>query len=127
MNSELKILKLKMTVGILVILLSFGGVKIVPDLMEENIILKNQSIFDKNFKPIGYNELTDQYGNDYTEPIFSEDDQAIIDKRNDLLSSTDNVKIFSAILSSIAFLYTAGITEQYIKKRKLISTLKIEK
>lgn len=118
---HLKVLKYKTIItGLILIVFGVFGLKIIPDLMTEIIMLKNPEIFDESFnpQPIKTYSMDDSHGQEYIEAVFSSEDQAIIDKREDVLGSVDWVKGVSSIIAIFMFFFFVSSFDKYKKLKK---------
>jgi hypothetical protein len=90
-----QVTKLKLFLGIFCTGIFLGGGMVINDIWSEVIRLQNPQLFENfNPKPIEVNTLSDENGTDYTEPVFSEEDQAIIDEQNRLLEEKENYYVY---------------------------------
>jgi hypothetical protein len=121
-DPELRVLRLKLIIGTLGIVLFISCGKIIPELWTNVIMLEHPLIFDKDFVPeiIDYYPEMDSEGNESMEPVFSDEDQKIIDKQNELLEKIYLLEQFSFYLGIAALIYTLSIGKKYFKARKKV-------
>jgi hypothetical protein len=124
-DPELRVLRLKLIIGTLGIVLFVSVGKIIPELWTNVIMLEHPLIFDKDFVPeiIDYYPEMDSVGNEFMEPVFSNKDQKIVDKQNELLKKVYILKHYSFYLGIAAIIYSLFIGYKYFKTKKAKQTL----
>ncbi|WP_152597388.1 hypothetical protein [Neobacillus niacini] len=118
----IKQLKFKM---LLFLGLGIGGIFLtnyLTDLQKEIIILQNEEIFSEKIEPIDYyaNEIDGNVDAGY---IYSEEDQPIIDKREQLLAAADNSKTIGIIVCFIFIFLSFYYYDRFSKEKKSSKSL----
>jgi hypothetical protein len=117
-NERIKNLKFKMLLFLILGLVGLFLSKYLSGLHQDIIILQNEELFSKEIEPIDYYAHEVEDGNVDAGYIYSEEDQPIIDKREDLLSPAQYTKVFGAIGSFVLLIFSLFYYDKYSKEKK---------
>ena len=94
----------------------------LSDLKREVIVLQNEELFSHEIEPIDYyvHEAEDSNGFSQTDAgyIYSKEDQALVDKMEELLEPSENIKTVGIFIMFILGVFTLHYYGEYTRLKK---------